>query len=184
MLIFEFSWRSDQYCKSYVEIDYIRMSMAFVASLCLFEIFDLWVWCVSALVLLFVPLLCHETSDVAMMKLWWFCQRLLYRKPWAVPFFSPSARRKMDMIFFHFLDQNPVTHCLLREIGSKFVFFFVTVLGIANEPYRAHACTTSTDIQNAFALKMKNIITKIYIAVLPNHISTFHNRNHYPRREP
>ena len=46
------------------------------------EFFILWVRCVSASMLLFVALLCHETWCVALIKLWWLCDRVSYRKIW------------------------------------------------------------------------------------------------------
>ena len=106
------------------------------------EFFILWVRCVSASMLLFVALLCHETWCVALIKLWWLCHRVSYRKPGGVQKRAPmggqiqalpgtSVSKKFFVTYYSRRCRNVVL-----DPGN------VTENGPAPGPYKTHASTT------------------------------------------
>ena len=97
---------------------------------------------VSASMLLFVALLCHETWCVALIKLWWLCDRVSYRKPGGVQKRAPmggqiqalpgtSVSKKFFVTYYSRRCRNVVL-----DPGN------VTENGPAPGPYKTHASTT------------------------------------------
>ena len=92
----------------------IRISMTFVASLCLLVLFVLWVWCVSALILVFVTCFSGRNISIVLMKLWWFCKRVLRGKLWEVRRRGSLRDQIRSRLAFHFFNDFFVTYCSWR----------------------------------------------------------------------
>ena len=111
-------------------------------SVCLFLSFLFCGSDVSASMLLFVALLCHETWCVALIKLWWLCHRVSYRKPGGVQKRAPMGGQiqalpgtSVSKKFFVTYDSRRCRNVVL-DPGN------VTENGPAPGPYKTHASTT------------------------------------------
>ena len=111
-------------------------------SVCLFLSFLFCGSDVSASMLLFVALLCHETWCVALIKLWWLCHRVSYRKPGGVQKRAPmggqiqalpgtSVSKKLFVTYYSWRCRNVVLDP--RQVTEN---------GPAPGPYKTHASTT------------------------------------------
>ena len=84
--------------------------MTFVASLYLLVLFVLWVWCVSALILVFLTCFSGKNIAIILMKLWWVCKRVLLEKLWEVRKRGPLRDQIRSLLACHFLKHFFVTY--------------------------------------------------------------------------
>ena len=90
--------------------------MTFVASLCLLLLFVLWVWCVSALILVFLTCFSGKNIAIVLMKLWWFCKNVLRGKLWEVRKRGSLGDQIRSLLACHFLKDFFVTYYSWRNL--------------------------------------------------------------------